>query len=276
MVSRPPVPRLGSGGDRRDRRDRADRERHLRPGDERELDDPTGVRALLGALPAPGPMPADLVDRITASIAAEQAARAGAPVVALESRRRLRWQRLGLAAAAAAIAVVALPAVLSSGPASWLASLSPIQHGSEASSGAAASLRASPVAPSSGAAGQNGGSVAGTVAAPRIYASGTAYTRAAFPQQVRAFLAHPGTPLAPLAAESPAIGPAGTPTGLAPCLAMLRLDPAAQVSADVAGFDGQPAVVVVVHTVTAQIAYAVDRRCTTGTGGVLTGPLHVG
>jgi hypothetical protein len=259
MVSRPPVPPLGSGGDR----------------DERELDDPTGVRALLGALPAPGPMPAYLVDRITASIAAEQAARAGAPVVPLESRRRLRWQRLGLAAAAAAIAVVALPAVLSSGPASWLASLSPIHQGSEASSGAAASLRASPDAASSAAAGQGGGAVAGTLA-PRIYASGTAYTRGGFPQQVRAFLAHPGTPLAPLAAESPAIGPAGTPRGLAPCLALLRLDPAAQVSADVASFDGEPAVVVVVHTVTAQIAYAVDRRCTTGAGAVLTGPLHVG
>jgi hypothetical protein len=270
VVSPPPVPPSGSSGAG------GDRERRHRAADERELDDPTGVRALLGALPAPGPMPADLVDRITASIAAEQAARAGAPVISLEGRRRLRWQRLGLAAAAAAIAVVALPALLSSGPASWLASLSPTQHGSQGSAGSAASLRSGPVAPSSAAAGQGGGSVAGTLAAPRIYASGTAYTRGAFPQQVHAFLAHPGTPLAPLAAESPAIGPAGTPRGLAPCLAMLRLDPAAQVSADVASFDGRTAVVVVVHTVTAQIAYAVDRRCTSGAGAVLAGPLHVG
>ncbi|MGZ6804186.1 MAG: hypothetical protein ACXVFU_14170 [Nocardioidaceae bacterium] len=271
-MSPPPVPPVGSGGDRASG---GDREGHHRPETEHELDDPTGVRALLGALPAPGPMPADLVARITASIAAEQAARAGAPVVALAGRRRLRWQRLGLAAAAAAIAVVALPALLTSGPASWLASLSTTQHDSQASAGSAASLRASPAAPSSAPAG-HGGAVAGTVAATRIYASGTAYTRAAFPQQVRGFLAHPGTPLAPLAAESPAIGPAGTPRGLAPCLAMLRLDPAAQVSADVASFDGQDAVVVVVHTVTAQIAYAVDRRCTNGGGAVLTGPLHLG
>ncbi|HEV7172803.1 hypothetical protein [Pedococcus sp.] len=264
-MSPPPVPPFGSG---------RDRERHPRP--EADLDDPTGVRALLGALPAPGPMPADLVARISSSIAAEQEARAGTPVIAIESRRRLRWQRLGLAAAAAAIAVVALPALLSSGPASWLASLSPMQHGSQVSAGSAASLRTPPGAPSSAAVGQGGGSVAGTLAAPRIYASGTAYTRGAFPQQVRAFLAHPGTPLAPLAAESPAMGPAATPRGLAPCLAMLRLDPAAQVSADVASFDGRSAVVVMVHTVTAQIAYAVDRRCTSGAGAVLAGPLHVG
>lgn len=264
---RPPVPPLGPSGDARGRR----------PTEAQgELDDPTGVRALLAALPAPGPMPDDLVARITASIAAEQAARAGATVVPLESRRPPRWQRLGLAAAAAAIAVVALPALLSSGPTSWLASLSASHQGSESSEGSAASLRAAPVVPSSTATIPGGGSVAGTVAAPRIYASGTAYRRGAFAQQVRAFLSHPGTPLAPLAAESPAIGPAGTPRGLAPCLAMLRLDPAAQVSADVASFDGQPAVVVVVHAGTTQIAYAVDRRCTTGAGAVLTGPLPLG
>lgn len=39
--------------------------------------DPTGMRAILSALPDPGPMPADLVDRITASLAAEQAGGSG-------------------------------------------------------------------------------------------------------------------------------------------------------------------------------------------------------
>lgn len=264
MVSPPPVPPSRSADDRPPRPQ----------GPQPDLDDPTGVRALLGALPAPGPMPADLVARISASIAAEQAARAGAPVVTLASRRRHRWQRLGLAAAVAAIAVVALPALLSIGPSSWLASLSSTQQGSQASAGAA-SLSAS-TRGSSNAGRTAAGPLAGTVAAPRIYASGTAYTRGAFVQQVRAFLARPGSPVMPLAAESPAIGPAGTARGLAPCLALLRLDPAAQVSADVATLDGQAAVVVVAHTATAQIAYAVDRRCTSGAGAVLVGPLHLG
>ncbi|QIM22401.1 hypothetical protein G7075_16770 [Phycicoccus sp. HDW14] len=38
--------------------------------------DPTGMRALLGSLPDPGPMPADLVARIEAALAAEAAAAA--------------------------------------------------------------------------------------------------------------------------------------------------------------------------------------------------------
>ncbi|MBM6401261.1 hypothetical protein [Phycicoccus sonneratiae] len=40
--------------------------------------DPTGMRALLGSLPDPGPMPADLVARIEAALAAEAAAEASA------------------------------------------------------------------------------------------------------------------------------------------------------------------------------------------------------
>lgn len=50
-----------------------------RPTDEA---DPTGVRAMLAGLPDPGPMPASLVHRISASLAAEQARHdAGHPVL---------------------------------------------------------------------------------------------------------------------------------------------------------------------------------------------------
>ena len=45
------------------------------PGPVRPEDDPTGVRALLSSLPEPGPMPEHLVERISASLAAEQANR---------------------------------------------------------------------------------------------------------------------------------------------------------------------------------------------------------
>ena len=40
--------------------------------------DPTGMRALLSSLPDPGPMPEDLVARITAALAHEAGADAGA------------------------------------------------------------------------------------------------------------------------------------------------------------------------------------------------------
>lgn len=94
--------------------------------------DPTGVRALLSSLPDPGPMPADLVSRINASLAAETAARAtgsdssggdepaaappqtpAAGVISLsEQRRRRRPARtISLLAGAAAVAVAATVAV---------------------------------------------------------------------------------------------------------------------------------------------------------------------
>src|SRR5689334_13821532 len=71
VVSTPPVP---------PRREDRDRGADVEP-------DPTGIRALLGALPDPGPMPEDLVARIQASIAAEQAARDDSTVVPLRPRR---------------------------------------------------------------------------------------------------------------------------------------------------------------------------------------------
>ena len=60
MVSTPPVPPADKGAPEHD---------------------PTGIRELLSALPDPGPMPADLVSRINASIAAEQSAREGGGTV---------------------------------------------------------------------------------------------------------------------------------------------------------------------------------------------------
>lgn len=252
MVSNPPVPPHG-------------------PDDR---DDPTGIRALLGAMPDPGPMPADLVARINASIAAEQSARSGRsespsaspfsdPTV-VPLRRRPRWQRFGLAAAVAAVAAVGVPALLSSTGSSWMASLT--THSSAAGS-------AGSVADSAA-----GGPASAKAAVPAvtIYASGTAYTSGAFATQVQGFLDHPGAPLAPLSAEAPHLGPAATPLGLAPCLAALRLDPAARMQADLSTFDGVPAVMVVVVTDSGRTAYAVGRGCTAGATTVLAGPVPVG
>ncbi len=52
-------------------------------------DDPTGIRALLAALPDPGPMPASLVDRISASLAAEQRTRSSADPTRPAARQSL-------------------------------------------------------------------------------------------------------------------------------------------------------------------------------------------
>jgi hypothetical protein len=233
-------------------------------------DDPTGIRALLGGLPNPGPMPPDLVARINASIAAEQSARSGQSVnpfadpTVVPLRRRPRWQRFGLAAAVAAVAAIGLPALLSSTGSSWMASLTTHSSSAGSAGSVADSAAGAPVSPKA--------------AAPpvTIYASGTAYTSGAFATEVQRFLDHPGTPLAPLTAESPHLGPAATPLGLAPCVAALGLDPAARLQADLGTFDGAPAVMIVVGTDTGQMAYAVGRGCTAGATTVLAGPVRVG
>lgn len=255
-----------------------------------DLDDPTGVRALLAGLPDPGPMPDHLVARINASIAAEQEARAGSAVVSLDTRRR-PWRRLGLAAAAAAVAAVAVPALLTgSGPGGMLASLSGSSSGSAASSSAAGTTQESAARAAQDSTGGAGGGAAaspdrpqrppaGTAAAPggavSVHASHAAYTSTGFAAQAAAFAAHPGATLAPMAAESPSVGPAGTPLGLQPCLGALHVDSSMRVMADLATFDGMPAVVFVVSTDTGRTAYAMQRTCTTGHTSLLGGPVEL-
>lgn len=246
--------------------------------------DPTGIRALLGAMPDPGPMPEDLVQRIQASIAAEQAARAeGAPadgtVVPLHGGRR-GWQRLALVAAAAAVAAVVVPALLVGNPSTWLASLT----GSSPGSGSAASMAGvhaqSSVESSAGAARNGSGAVTPgavpAVARVTIYVSGAAYTSSSFAQQVATFAANQLVPVAPPASQAPDLGRAADAAGLTPCLTALHLDPKAQVKADLATFDGRSAVVIVATSSTApttHLAYAVDRGCVSGPVQILAGPV---
>jgi hypothetical protein len=92
-------------------------------GSEGHEDDPTGVRALLASLPDPGPMPVDLVRRIEARLAVEQAHREhGSPdglgarsdsvfdLAAERSHRRpgRTVAMLGVAAAGLLVATVAI------------------------------------------------------------------------------------------------------------------------------------------------------------------------
>jgi hypothetical protein len=248
--------------------------------------DPTGIRALLGAMPDPGPMPADLVQRIQASIAAEQAARAAgarsdATVVPLHEGRRPPWQRFALVAAAAAVAAVVVPALLVGSPSTWLASLAGSNEGSSTAASIATVAGPSSVGSSAGA-GRTGsgsltpGSVPYAVAGVKIYVSGAAYTTSAFAQQAASFEANRQVPVAPPASKAPDLGRAADVAGLAPCLAALHLDPTAQVKADLATFDGRSAVVIVATSSTApttHLAYAVDRGCVTGPAQILAGPV---
>jgi len=107
-----------------------------------------------------------------------------------------------------------------------------------------------------------------------IQLSTTAYDAGNLGAQARRLLDSPGQPIRDLAAEAPGIGPIGTPIGLASCLeAIGALDASSPspdaVSADLAAFDGRPAVVVVVTRAGASTAWAVERTCTTGAPGVL-------
>jgi hypothetical protein len=230
-------------------------------------DDPTGIRALLGSLPEPGPMPEQLVARITASIAAEQSHRS--TVRPLSHRRRPLWRTAGLAAAAAA--------VIGIGGASLLTSTSP------GDLAALVSGSGSDSAPSSGGSAVREGAAEDTprdTSGPGAYSttvvsvhhSARAYSAAAFAGQAQRLLSSPGAALAPSAPESPGIGPIGTQQGVLSCLSALTTEPFAQVTADLGTFDGTPAAVLVLTTDTGHTAYAVRRSCTAAQPALLAGP----
>lgn len=77
-----------------------------------EEDDPTGIRDLLRGLPDPGPMPEDLVTRISARLSAEQDLRSAGVVDLATERSRRRPGRtvayLGVAAAGLLLTTVAV------------------------------------------------------------------------------------------------------------------------------------------------------------------------
>jgi hypothetical protein len=235
-------------------------------------DDPTGVRALLSSLPEPDPMPTHLVERINASLAAEQAQRAtttsgaaATPMLATARRRRSRIMfAMAGAAAAAAIAVV--------GTTLFTAQQSNSSSGSAAIAGSAG-RRDSLVAPPSAAL-DSPGPVAGAASTPTLVLIGlsqTRYTQSGFAAQARTLSSSAAAGSLPKAAQGSSLGPISTVPGLRECLDAIGASGAQVVRADIAFYEGQPAVIIVATTNGRPVAYAVGRQCS-GTDAALLRP----
>lgn len=262
------------------------------PGRPEDHDDPTGVRALLAGLGDPGPMPADLVDRINASIAAEQLARSTSSdrrsdhtsdpahdrtVVPL--RRRLTsasswpsWPKVGLAAAAVAAVAVGLPALMGTGPGDVMASLSgsgSADSAAKSAAGAPAENGADQVRPDVGNRAKSG---TGTVS---VAASGTAYTSTSLTTQARTLLDHDSA-FSASSGTSGLLKPATNDIGLRACLTGLGVATWMPVAGDVGTYEGRPAVVAVVSGDTGQSVYAVAPDCDATHPALMAGPLPLG
>lgn len=246
--------------------------------------DPTGIRDLLASLPDPGPMPADLVGRITASLAAEQVARSAPEVVPLRTRRTSRWKVVTAAAAAAAVVAIGVPAFLGGGGSGILASLSGGSSDDSASSaevgaadsGSAFGAPTTPGLPTDSR--DDATSRAGVGAADgsvTLRASGTAYTSEQLASQAssaRSTMKDVAKP--PRAMDQR--GPADTSAGLRACLSGLGVPSDTVVWGDRGTFDGAPAIVAIVFAPAGQSVYAVGVDCDAGKPVALAGPVPLG
>jgi hypothetical protein len=269
---------------------------HLHDDDAPVEHDPTGMRALLASLPAPEPMPVDLVARISAALADEvgpgdgieqlwhlsddgtdavpptgqaQDGQADSPARVLTFPRRVRRRHLGVAAAV--VGVLGLGGyVMGSVDGGVMAALTAGSSDSAADSGAASEAAGSAdtrgkaqalVAPAAGS---------GDVA---VVMSGVDHSSDRL--EVTASALDDGTldPIAELSAESPSLGPIATPLGARACADALGIPADAGILVDVSEVDGASAAVLVVHSAAGHQAWAVDRSCTTGATGLIRGPV---
>lgn len=242
------------------------------PADPADEQDATGIRALLAGLPDPGPMPASLVDRINASIAAEESDRRGSAVVVPLAPRRRSWQRAGLAAAAVAAVAVSLPALMSGwGPTGGdtASSFTTRESASDSAAGGAGPLPpsietfTSPVAGAPDRAGKPLGDL-------RLQASGTAYTGADLATQARPLTDRSNVAKAP---ETALAAAGASADQLRDCLTALGVETWAPVAGDLATFEGQPAIIAVVSSDTGHRVYAVSTRCRAAHPDVFSGPV---
>ena len=236
-------------------------EPHLEPAAEAH------VRALLAAAPDPGPMPAELAGRIETVLADEARlrvdpapARATDPdqavLVPLARRPQRPRPLLAVAAVAAAAAVVVVGA--SSLRLAQRPDVTALLGGSSSPVPAASATPDPADEP-----------------ALHIQLSETAYDAANLPRLARELLASPGAPIGDLAAESPYIGPIATEIGMTACLDALGIPTKEPVHADLAFYEGAPAVVIVASSTDGDTAWVVRRSCTRGDAAVIRGATPV-
>jgi hypothetical protein len=109
-------------------------------------------------------------------------------------------------------------------------------------------------------------------ASVQIRFSETRYTGADFVTQSKVLRTLPGTAFKAkrlAAGAAAAVEPVGTPAGLTACLSAIGAGDAQMVRADIAFYEGQPAVIIVATTNGIPTAYAVGRRCTVTDSTVL-------
>ena len=254
-------------------------------------DDPTGVHALLSSLPHPDPMPEHLVERINASLAAEQAQRAARmgndPASPMVTRRAHRPTRLvfAVAGAAAAVVLVAVVSSISFSGSQTTGTISAAIASTSSSAGNAdeTAPNADAPTPSGGQldskgqpdpkapAGESsrsglsaGGALGATevppgVSALQIRQSGTRYTKADFLGQ--AVSLHQAAVTGALFQSAANVGPASTTDWLRECMSAIGASEIQLVEADIAFYEGRPAVIIVGVAHGAPLAYVVAPQC---------------
>ena len=255
-------------------------------------DDPTGVHALLSSLPHPDPMPEHLVARINASLAAEQAHRAArmendlvSPMVTRPPRRATRLV-FAVAGTAAAVVLVAVVSSISLSGSQTTATSSGATIASTSGSGghvdeaapdadARTPVNGQPDSKSQpgstrapGAAGRGGFSGAEVLGATGvspgvsslvIRQSGTRYTQADFLAQ--AVSLHHAALTGGQFQSAATVGPASTTDWLRECMSAIGVSGIHLVEADVAFYEGRPAVIMVGISGGAPLAYVVEPHC---------------
>ncbi len=218
-------------------------------------------------------MPAYLVERISASLAAEEAQRAvvtsGASVTPLLATSRRRRGRLLFSIAGAAAAVVMIATLgnnllrdnqsggVTSAASSALASAARESSGQASTSSDDKAVSGNTLVP------------AATPASIRIRVSSVRYTQATFVAQARKLRDVTFDSPQPMAADSSGLGPIGTTSGLTDCLSAIGAGGAQLVQADFSSYEGQPAVIIVVTTDGVPTAYAVGRGCSRADASLL-------
>lgn len=273
-----------------------------RPGGPAEDDDPTGVRALLAALPDPGPMPDDVAARVLARLADardDAVSRGGTAAGATGERADASEatdghemsgieEEVELAAVLpfATLEVAEPRSPRGSRPPRWLivagaaaavgvvlVGATAVYRGLATSSSLSASVQQRDSA--SGAAapmlGGPGQTVNGHVV--HVQMSGRAYTEAALTRQAQEILESPTAEVVLPVADAAKIGPIATPDGLTSCITTLGEGDADEVAVDMATYAGQSAAVIVVVTAAAKQVFAVLPTCSQGDPQILVGPL---